>query len=246
MPIIASDVVAALAEPLAEKATLLETPALAWQVPRLEAAHARVLDAVTNAPVTTNPVLEALRSDAVLAERDFDFAHRYAHRAFTLARYGAPGDAGRVIDRAMGRLWPRGLEVTQLSFQQEANATHTFAAALEHAEVREALAVVTPHAPKVGEHLGLAVAAGRKLGEALRQIDVLLAGGQEGSALFEARKAGLAVLAYFRETVDQLWPAGAPEHAPLRARLVGTYERVLAALAAERAEAAKAELPAPG
>ena len=240
----AADTLNALKQPLEHKDVLISIPGLAWQVPRLEDAVTAIERAIAESPTSGGPVVEALRKEALGYDRVHDVGQRYVVRSFELALVELEGADRRTVVDAQARLCPLGLGVTQLPFAQQASQVEVQALQASRDDVRAGLEIVAGHAPKARQYLEAAISAGRSLGKTLDAVEKALAGSTAGSVLFEARRAGHAVLAYFRDTVEQLYPAGTPDNDKVRSDLIGRYERLLAALL-EEARSAKMPEPEP-
>lgn len=237
----AADTLTALKQPLESKELVLTIPGLAWQVPRIEQAVGRIEAAISESPTNVEAAVERHRVEALGHDRVFDICQRYIVRAFELTLVDVDGAERRAVTDAQARLIPLGLQATQLPFLQESSYVETQALQAKRDDVQAGLAIVAQHAPRVVSQLEKAIDAGRALGNSLDTAAKLLAGSTTGNALFEARRDGLTVMAHFRETVSQLYPAGTPENDTLREQMVGRYERLLAALV----EAAKAKSETP-
>lgn len=238
----AADTLTALKQPLESKELVLTIPGLAWQVPRIEQAVNSIEAAISESPTNVDAAVERHRVEALGHDRAFDFGQRYVVRAFELALVVVEGDERRAVTDAQARLIPLGLQATQLPFLQESSYVETQALQATRDDVQAGLAIVAQHAPRTISQLEGAINAGRALGKSLDSAAKLLAGSTAGNALFEARRDALAVMAHFRDTVSQLFPAGTPENNSLREQLIGRYERLLAALL-ETAKSNKSETP---
>jgi len=240
----AADTLTALKQPLESKELVLSIPGLAWQLPRIEEAVANIELAIRESPTNIEAVVEQHRVEALGHDRAFDIGQRYVVRAFELALVEVEGSERKTVIDAQARLLPLGLQATQLSFLQEASYVETQALQSKRDDVLAGLTIVAAHAPRVVSQLEKAVDAGRALGKSLDAAAKVLAGNTAGNALFEARRSALAVLAHFRDTVTQLYPAGTPTNDTTREQLIGRYERLLAALL-DAAKNAKPQTPAP-
>lgn len=243
----AADTLTALKQPLESKDLLLSIPGLAWQVPRLEEAVTSIEGAISASPTNIEAAVEAHRVEGLGHDRTFDLCQRYVFRAFELTLVEVTGPERKTVLEAQSRLIPMGLQATQLSFLQEASYVETQALQAQREDVKAGLALVQAHAPKVGDYLVRGIDAGRALGKSLDAAAKLLAGSTAGNQLFEARRSALAVLAHFRDTVSQLFPAGTPDNDKTREQLIGRYERLLAALleASKNAKPQPPDAPAP-
>lgn len=238
----AADTLTALKQPLESRDLVLSIPGLAWQLPRIEEAVATIEAAIKESPTHIEAAVEAHRVEGLGHDRAFDLAQRYLFRAFELALVEPSGPERKTVLEAQGRLIPLGLQATQLSFLQEASYVETQALQAQRDDVKAGLTLVSAHAPKVDAYLEKAIVSGRALGQSLDAAAKLLAGNTAGNALFEARRSALAVLAHFRDTVTQLYPAGTADNDTTREQLIGRYERLLAALL-EAAKNAKPDAP---